>query len=1224
MRFSKRFITAAALTAQVLVVSVVMMLSSGNAQAADPVIVSGRVTNQSATGIANVSVTAEDPTTHAVAYGPVATASDGSYALPVTAGVYDFRFNPPSGSGLNPVTNNGVVVFADTTVNVQLTPVTHTFSGTLRDGAGQPVAGMQLRMTSNNGKTGEVTADANGNFNFQLQPDKYSLSVYDNFGRFNGKYHWSYFYSDSRDSSPEFDLTNANITQDLKIETAPLTVTVKDSNGNTLPNIAVQALTGFTTSRLNLFPSQVSTYYADVRTNNTTDSTGKAALTSVIGASYSQRSGATNTDANICAAIGGQNVCIPAPLTITGATDITITQPVTHAITGILRDGNGQPIVGMQLRMTGTHGQSGEATTNSSGRYSFQLQPDMYSLAVYDNFGRFNGNYHWNYINAFPPNNNITEFDLTNADVTQDLTLQTVPLTVTVKNGSGQPVPNATVQALSTHSQSSINLLPSQQATYNVDLRSNGTTNASGVAQLTSIVGVKYSQQSGTANTQDNICVTISGQNVCVPAPVTVTGPMSLTIQQPIVRTFSGALRDSAGQPVAGMQLRMTGSAGQSGEVTADANGNFSFQLQPDKYSLAIYDNFGRFNGKYHWSYFYSDSRTSPPELDLTTADLAKDLTLQTTRLSVTIKDYNGNPLPNIPVQALSYFDNGSLTLYQNQTSTYGVDVRTNNVTNQNGVADLTSIKGAAYTLRNGPGNINDNICASISGSNVCIAAPLTITGDTNIVLQQAPPVPAAPTGLTAQSPTQVPSLSWSAVALADSYSVYRNGTKIATVNDASYVDYAAPEGTVNYAVTANNASGESTFSNSIAVVVDRTQPVLTYTVTPSPNPAGWNNSNVVVSFTCSDELSGVQDCPADVTVSAEAAAQDVTGTATDQAGNTITKHATINIDKTAPSLSYTVTPAANAAGWHNTAVVISFACNDGLSGIQNCPMPVTVSGEGANQDIARTATDVAGNSVTKHVILNIDKTAPTITHTANPVANAAGWNKGDVTVSFACSDSLSGIKECANPVTVTSEGANLDTPGDAIDQADNKTTDHAVVNIDRTAPTLNYSVSPVANAAGWNNSSVLITYTCSDSLSGIQDCPPATTVDTEGANLDIPATATDRAGNKTTKHVLLKIDKTAPSASNPTMSSTVVLPNNTVNLSANAADGLSGVARGEYYIDNDPGPGNGTNMAYSNGKITASRTINGLSIGRHRMYMRSLDAAGNWSAPVSVAFTFI
>src|SRR5438445_607791 len=171
-----------------------------------------------------------------------------------------------------------------------------------------------------------------------------------------------------------------------------------------------------------------------------------------------------------------------------------------------------------------------------------------------------------------------------------------------------------------------------------------------------------------------------------------------------------------------------------------------------------------------------------------------------------------------------------------------------------------------------------------------------------------------------------------------------------------------------------------------------------------------------------------------------EAANQTVTSTVTDQAGNTATVTVSgINIDKTAPSISASPSPTANAAGWNNTDVTVSFTCSDSLSGVASCSSPVTRTGEGANQSVIGTVTDLAGNTATVTVSgISIDKTPPTISSSRLPAGNANGWNNTDVTVSFSCSDSLSGVASSTAPTTLSAEGANQSVTGTVTDKAGN------------------------------------------------------------------------------------------------------------------------------------------------------------------------------------------
>lgn len=115
-----------------------------------------------------------------------------------------------------------------------------------------------------------------------------------------------------------------------------------------------------------------------------------------------------------------------------------------------------------------------------------------------------------------------------------------------------------------------------------------------------------------------------------------------------------------------------------------------------------------------------------------------------------------------------------------------------------------------------------------------------------------------------------------------------------------------------------------------------------------------------------------------------------------------------------------------------------------------------------------------------------------------------------------------------------------------------------------------------------------------------------------------------------------LDIDKTAPTVSN-----VIAAPNPTagapsVTLTADAADSLSNgvisnIARAEFYIDADPGVGNGTAMQATDGTfdspteaLTAEVNVGGLTSGPHTLYVRTRDAAGNWSVAASTVLTVV
>jgi hypothetical protein len=425
------------------------------------------------------------------------------------------------------------------------------------------------------------------------------------------------------------------------------------------------------------------------------------------------------------------------------------------------------------------------------------------------------------------------------------------------------------------------------------------------------------------------------------------------------------------------------------------------------------------------------------------------------------------------------------------------------------------------------------------------------------------------------------------------------------TVPDGSAIA-TTPVGPLSFTVNAEDNAGNTATLTHNYTVVDPTPPVITPNVSGTLGNNGWYTSDVTVSWTVVDNESSVTSTTGcdDTTIDSDTTGVTLTCSAT-SSGGTASESVTIKRDATPPTITGSASPVPNVYGWNNSDVFVAFSCSDAMSGVASCGPDVTLTTEGMAQSVIGTAVDNAGNTATDTVSgINIDKTAPTISGSASPAANANGWNNTDVTVTFTCGDALSGVLACEPDVTLTGEGSGQSVTGTAEDYAGNTATDTVSgINIDKTAPTISGSASPAANANGWNNTDVTVAFTCADSLSGIDVCPDAVVLSSEGAGQSASGTAYDKAGNDASTTVSgINIDKTAPD----------------VSLVGGPADG------GSYYFGSVPAPPTCTASDALSG-LDGSCSVSGYSnaVGTHTVTASATDKAGNTSS-ASVTYTVL
>jgi hypothetical protein len=176
---------------------------------------------------------------------------------------------------------------------------------------------------------------------------------------------------------------------------------------------------------------------------------------------------------------------------------------------------------------------------------------------------------------------------------------------------------------------------------------------------------------------------------------------------------------------------------------------------------------------------------------------------------------------------------------------------------------------------------------------------------------------------------------------------------------------------TVNY--------GGSFVGNSVTVRKDASPPGVSGGPSRGPDANGWYTSPVSFTFTGDDGASGVASCTSGTYSGPDGGDISVSGSCTDNAGNTGSTSLKIKYDATAPTVTGAASRKPDANGWYNHPVDVAFTGTDKGSGVTECSPAVSYKGPDASPaKLVGQCRDAAGHlSEPTTVELRYDSTPP-------------------------------------------------------------------------------------------------------------------------------------------------------------------------------------------------------------------------------------------------------
>ncbi|HHX3467326.1 TPA: Ig-like domain-containing protein [Enterobacter asburiae] len=448
------------------------------------------------------------------------------------------------------------------------------------------------------------------------------------------------------------------------VEFATYTATVKDANGNPVPNLPVEWKTDLGTLSGSIIQTD-SNGSASVTLKGTKAGTAQVTA-SLNGAAPVNASSVTFTADSTSAGIGSGDVSVDKTILIANGSDIA-------TFRAVVKDANGNPVSGATVNWATDKGilSAGSSVSGTDGVATITLHDTVTGNAQVTAQTGSSGNISAPQVEFIPDN---ASANIGSGDVTVDKTTvvannsDVATFSAQVKDGQGNPVPNFVVNWNTTKGTLS---------------GSTTMTNASGIATVTlkdTVAGAAtVTAQSGTSSaisapavdfTPDSTTAAIGSGDLTVDKTSIVANNTDLA-------TYTSVVKDAYGNPVQGVTVTWATDLGVMSSSTSvtDSSGQATATLKGTQAGIAQVT--ASVNGSTPVNAASVTLTADSTSAAVASGDISVDKTTlvanatDTATYSAVIKDANGNVVPGVTVNWAT--DKGTLSGSTSVTGTDGV-----------------------------------------------------------------------------------------------------------------------------------------------------------------------------------------------------------------------------------------------------------------------------------------------------------------------------------------------------------------------------------------------------------------------------------------------------------------------------------------------------------------------------------------------------------------------